>query len=82
MSERIILKWKNQKYVGVLIRSTSRGKGQSTWEISRWGGSTKDNMTYCLSVGEIFIIKAEIPTIGKAKEMAQNLQDVLDGYIF
>jgi len=79
--DRLILEWEDSIYDGQLTRSISKGKGQSTWEVSIWGGSKVDDITYCLTVGQTLIIKVNIPTIEDAKQMAQDLQDVLDGYV-
>ena len=78
MTERTILEWEDQIYEDQFIRSTSKGKGHQTWGVSIWSSSKVGDTTYCLSVGEILIIKAEIQSIEEAKQMAQGLQDVLD----
>src|ERR1700693_4539570 len=77
MSERIILEWEDSFFHGKLI--SSRSNNGKHWDIYM-GGGTIDNPTYSLAVGEILVIQQDIPTLNDAKQMAQDIQDVLDGY--
>ena len=79
MTERTVLEWEDLIYEERFTHSISKGKGQTTWEIKSRGGSMIDNITYALTVGRTLIIKVNIATIEEAKQMAQDLQDVLDG---
>jgi len=73
---RTILEWEDYSMNYLPAARTKQGK---KWDIYARGG-TRENPTYSLSVGNIFIIHQEISSIEEAKQMAQDLQDVLDGF--
>jgi len=76
MSERTVLEWEEYICIGLSAVRTKQGK---KWDIRVWDG-TKENPVYALSVSGILIIQVDIPTLHEAKDMAQDLQDVLDGF--
>jgi hypothetical protein len=74
MNERTVLEWEDYPQLGGFTCSKSfSGK---KWDI--YVSGTLDNPTYNLTVGNILIIKQGIPTLAIAKQMAQQIQDVLD----
>ena len=75
--ERTVLSWENYSCNRLPAARTKQGKG---WNVRIDGSGTIENPTYSLSVGNILIIQQDIPTLEDAKQMAQDLQDVLDGY--
>jgi hypothetical protein len=72
------LTWEDHVWNGRATGATSLdGK---RWSIGYWGG-TREAPNFSLSVGDLLIIAVDIPTIEAAKELAQHLQNVLDGYV-
>jgi hypothetical protein len=68
---RTILKWKSPYDTQYI----SKGEGQRTWEIRQWGVGS-----FILTVGGVFTVGVDISTLEVAMQMAQGIQDILDGY--
>jgi hypothetical protein len=69
-----ILKWEDHVWNGRITRVTSM-------DGRKWSISLFEGIGYSLSVGGTSILVDAVASLGAAKELAQHLQNVLDGWV-